>query len=81
MPAVEGADKNYVANDKYRDVPGSVLRTGNLPRNAPQGVHTGEDVVLTASGPGAEQVRGFLDNTAVFRIIANALGLGVETPR
>jgi alkaline phosphatase len=81
VPAVEGADKNYVANDKYRDVPGAVLRTGNLPRNAPQGVHTGEDVVLTASGPGAEHVRGFLDNTAVFRIIANALGLGEETPR
>ena len=81
VPAVEGADKNYAANEKYRDVPGAVLRTGNLPRNAPQGVHTGEDVVLTASGPGAEQVRGFLDNTAVFRIMVNALGLGVENPR
>jgi alkaline phosphatase len=81
VPAVEGPDKAYVANQKYRDVPGAVLRVGNLPRSAPQGVHTGEDVVLTASGPGAEQVRGFLDNTAVFRIIANALGLGLETPR
>jgi alkaline phosphatase len=81
VPAVEGADKAYVANEKYRDVPGAVLRIGNLPRNAPQGVHTGEDVVLTASGPGAERVRGFLDNTAVFRIIVNALGLGQESQR
>jgi len=44
-------------------------------------VHTGEDVVLTAMGPGAERVHGFLENTEVFRIIVNALGLGREAPR
>jgi alkaline phosphatase len=76
VPAVAGPDKAYVANDKYKDVSGAVLRAGNLPHNAPQGVHSGEDVVLTASGPGAERVRGFLDNTEVFRIIVDALGLG-----
>jgi alkaline phosphatase len=81
VPAVEGPARAYVANEKYRDVPGAMLRVGNLPRNAPQGVHTGEDVVLTAVGPGAERVHGFLDNTGVFRIIANALGLGLEAPR
>jgi alkaline phosphatase len=27
-------------------------------------------------GPGAERVHGFLDNTEVFRIIVEALGLG-----
>ena len=81
VPAVEGPARAYVANEKYRDVPGAVLRIGNLPRNAPQGVHTGEDVVLTAMGPGAEHVRGFLENTEVFRIIVNALGLGQEAPR
>jgi alkaline phosphatase len=76
MPAVAGPDKSYVANEKYKDAPGATLRVGNLPRNAPQGVHSGEDVVLTAAGPGAERVRGFLDNTEVFRIIVEALGLG-----
>jgi alkaline phosphatase len=76
MPAVAGPDKSYVANDKYKDAPGATLRVGNLPRNAPQGVHSGEDVVLTATGPGAERVHGFLDNTEVFRIIVDALGLG-----
>jgi alkaline phosphatase len=80
VPAIEGPGRTYVANEKYRDVPGAVLRVGNLPRNAPQGVHTGEDVVLTAMGPGAERVRGFLDNTEVFRIIADALGLA-QGPR
>ena len=79
VPAVAGADKSYVANDKYKDAPGAVLRPGNLPRSAPQGVHSGEDVVLTAMGPGAERVQGFLDNTEVFRIIVDALGLAATT--
>jgi alkaline phosphatase len=75
VPAVVAPDKSYVANDKYKDAAGAVLRLGNLPHSAPQGVHSGEDVVLTAMGPGAERVRGFLDNTEVFRIIVDALGL------
>jgi alkaline phosphatase len=81
VPAVQGPDRSYVANDKYKDVPGAMLRVGNLPRNASQGVHTGEDVILTAMGPGSEPVAGFLDNTALFRIMVDALGLGVETAR
>jgi alkaline phosphatase len=79
VPAVAGADKLYVANEQFRNAPGAVLRTGNLPRDAPQGVHSGEDVVLTAMGPGAEAVRGFMDNTEVFRVMVNALGLGQES--
>ena len=78
VPAVSGPDKLYIANDRYRTVPGAVLRVGNLPRTAPQGVHTGEDIVLTAIGPGAERVTGFMDNTALFRVMADALGLGRE---
>jgi alkaline phosphatase len=81
VPAVPGPGKVYVANDRYQAVPGAVMRVGNLPRTAPQGVHTGEDVVLTAVGPGAERVAGFMDNTAVFRVMAEALGLGWETSR
>jgi alkaline phosphatase len=37
-------------------------------------VHSGEDVILTAVGPGSELVAGQMDNTQVFRI-AEALGL------
>jgi len=33
---------------------------------------------LTASGPGSELVAGQIDNTEVFRIMAEALGLGSE---
>ncbi|HET9157076.1 MAG TPA: hypothetical protein VFN91_10445, partial [Myxococcaceae bacterium] len=49
---------------------------GNLPRSAEGGVHTMEDVTLGALGPGSERVKGFLDNTEVFRVMAEALGLG-----
>ena len=57
-------------------MPGAQLRVGNLPRDAEQGVHTAEDAVLRATGPGADRLRGFIDNTVVFRAMAEALGLG-----
>jgi alkaline phosphatase len=79
VPAVPGPDRTFVANEKYKSTPGAVLRQGNLPRSANQGVHSGEDVILNATGPGSEEIAGFLDNTAVFRIMVKALGLGQES--
>ncbi len=79
-PTVPGKEKNtFDANERYCDMPGAMRRLGNLPKYLNQGVHSGEDVVLTASGPGSERVRGQLDNTEVFRLMAEALGLGHET--
>jgi alkaline phosphatase len=76
VPAVTGASPNsYVANEKYCNVPGNARRTGNLPAAANTGVHSADDVVLTAMGPGAEMFRGRIDNTRVFRIMTTALGL------
>src|SRR5882762_1129885 len=75
VPAVAGAAKDMVANEKYCNLPGAVRKTGNLPFSANQGVHSADDVVLTASGPGAELFHGRIDNTRVFRYIATALGL------
>ena len=66
------------ANEKYKGVPGAMLRLGNLPAMMGASVHSGEDVILTATGPGSEQVRGSLDNTDVFRIMADALGLAAD---
>jgi len=68
----------FEANERYRDLPGAVFRLGNLPRLAGASVHSGEDVILTASGPGSEAVRGQLDNTDVFRVMVDALGLGAQ---
>jgi alkaline phosphatase len=76
VPAVEGETKGtYVANEKNCAAPGAVRRAGNLPFNMNSGVHAADDVVLTAMGPGAEQFRGRIDNTRVFRVIATTLGL------
>ncbi|MEH2504893.1 alkaline phosphatase [Bradyrhizobium sp. AZCC 1578] len=75
-PTVKGDDPaTFKANEKYKDVPGAVLRPGNLPAMIGASVHSGEDVILTAAGPGSERVRGSMDNTEVFRVMAEALGL------
>jgi len=76
-PTVAGKDAGtYVANERYKSVPGAALRLGNLPAMINADVHSGEDVILTATGPGSERVRGQMENTEVFRVIAEALGLG-----
>ena len=76
VPSVKvGKDAPYTANEQYKDAPGAVLRTGNLPQSADSGTHTADDGVLTAMGPGSERIHGFIDNTEVFRTMVNALGL------
>src|SRR5215510_2633137 len=78
-PTVAGKEPGtYVANERYKNVPGAVLRFGNLPAMINADVHSGEDVVLTAVGPGSDRVRGQMDNTEVFRVMAEALGLGLS---
>lgn len=72
---VDKEKKVAVANESNCKVPGIARRVGNLPLAAPSGIHAGDDVVLTAMGPGADQFRGRIDNTGVFRAIATALGL------
>jgi alkaline phosphatase len=68
------SDEGNVANEKLCG-PGATRLTGNLPKLIAGGVHAADDVVLTASGPGADQFRGHMENTRVFRAIATALGL------
>ncbi|MHC2466757.1 alkaline phosphatase [Bradyrhizobium embrapense] len=76
-PTVKGDQGDtFKANDKYKDVPGVLLRFGNLPAMIGASVHSGEDVILTATGPGSERVHGSMDNTEVFRVMVGALGLG-----
>lgn len=80
-PTVRGeAANSFKPNEKYKDVPGVVLRLGNLPAMIGASVHSGEDVILTATGPGSERVRGSMDNTDVFRVMVDALGLGAGAP-
>ncbi|MCA1500691.1 MULTISPECIES: alkaline phosphatase [Bradyrhizobium] len=73
-----GDDGTFKANDKYKEVPGAVLRPGNLSSLVGASVHSGEDVIVTAAGPGSERVHGSMDNTEVFRVMAEALGLAAR---
>jgi alkaline phosphatase len=76
-PNVAGpVDLGKASPNEVYCAPGTALRVGNLPLTARAGVHSGDDVVLTAAGPGAEMFHGHIDNTMVFRAIALALGLG-----
>lgn len=75
-PAIENEKKEYVANPAYRDVPGAVLREGNLPRNAETAVHAVDDVVLQATGPGAEEFKGYMEESDVYRVLADTFALG-----
>jgi alkaline phosphatase len=76
-PTTAGDKPNtFIANERYKASPGAQLRHGNLPAAINSDVHSGEDVILTAMGPGSERVRGQMDNTEVFRVIVEALGLG-----
>ncbi|UWU84466.1 alkaline phosphatase [Bradyrhizobium yuanmingense] len=73
-----GDDGTFKANDKYKEVLGAVLRPGNLSSLVGASVHSGEDVIVTAAGPGSERVHGSMDNTEVFRVMADALGLAAR---
>ncbi|AGG33369.1 Alkaline phosphatase [beta proteobacterium CB] len=76
-PAVKDEAGKYVANPKYIQMQEDAIHMpGNLPSNQAVGVHTADDAVLNAMGPGSEKFRGFMDNTEVFRVMVDTLGLG-----
>lgn len=75
-PAIQAQDGVHVANEAYKAVPGALLRQGNLPRENDTGVHAVDDIVLQASGPGAEGFKGYLEQSDVYKVLADALALG-----
>lgn len=78
VPAIQDENKKYVANEVYKDVPGAVFVQGNIPTSGDTGVHAIDDVVLQASGPGSENFRGYMEQSDVYRVIAEALALGAK---
>ena len=50
-------------------------RTGNLDPATSQGVHTADPMPLFAWGNGAQIFNGFYDQTNIFFLIAQAMGL------
>ena len=78
-PAIKNEQDQYVANPAYKDVPGAVLRTGNLPHDSDTAVHSVDDVVLQATGPGADGFKGYMEQSDVYRVLVDALALGTPT--
>ncbi|KAA8996391.1 alkaline phosphatase [Affinibrenneria salicis] len=75
VPAIKNEKDQYVANKAYEKVPGAVFREGILPRSVDTGVHSVDDMVIQASGPGGERIHGYMDNTELFRVIVDALAV------
>ncbi|WLR95609.1 alkaline phosphatase [Shinella zoogloeoides] len=76
VPAVQNEAKEYIANEAYKDVPGAVFVTGNIPKDEDTGVHAVDDIVLQAAGPGAEGFRGYMEQSDVYRVLADTFALG-----
>lgn len=74
-PTVKNEKGEYVANAAYKDVPGAVLRVGNIPKNESTAVHAVDDVVLQATGPGAEGFKGYMEESDVYRVLVDAFAL------
>lgn len=70
-PAIMGKDGKAIANPQ---IGGELLR-GDIPASADQEVHSADDIVLNAGGPGSEYFKGVMDNTEVFFGMVRALGL------
>lgn len=77
-PAIQNEKKEYVANEQYKDVPGAVLVQGIIPKSSDSGVHAVDDVVLQAIGPGSEGFRGYMEQSDVYKVLADAFALGTK---
>lgn len=75
-PTVKNEKGEYVADSEYKNFEGGHFVEGNLPRKESQGVHTVDDLVVTARGPKSEEIKGFMNSTEIFRVMADALALG-----
>jgi alkaline phosphatase len=78
-PAIKNDKHEYEANPAYKDVPGAVLRVGNLPKESDSAVHTVDDVVLQATGPGADGFKGYMEQSDVYRVLVDVMALGTPT--
>ncbi len=78
VPAIKNEKNEYVANEAYKDIPGAVFREGNIPRSDDTGVHSVDDVVLQASGAGADLFRGYMEQSDVYKILAEVFALGAD---
>lgn len=75
-PALVEGDGKVIANPE-RAPKGARLVEGNLPTTTGETneVHSADDIILMAEGPGSEYFNGVMDNTEVFFGMMRALGV------
>lgn len=70
-PPALATDGKAIANPKIK----GEFSPGNIPVKETQEVHSADDILLNAEGPGSEYFQGVMDNTEVFFGIVRALGI------
>ena len=75
VPAIKNEKGEYVANEAYKSVPGAVLRTGILPKSESNGVHAIDDIVIQAQGPRSEAIKGYMENSDIFKVIVDSFAI------
>ena len=78
VPAIQNEKKEYIANEAYKNVPGAVFVQGNIPKDGDSGVHAVDDVVLQSTGPGSEEFKGYMEQSDVYRVLADTFALGTK---
>lgn len=78
VPAIQNEKKEYIANEAYKNVPGAVFVQGNIPKDGDSGVHAVDDVVLQSMGPGSEEFKGYMEQSDVYRVLADTFALGTK---
>ena len=74
-PAITGENGKIIGNP-YRAPKGARYIEGSLPSTKEtQEVHSADDIVVMAGGPGSEEFHGLMDNTEIFFAIMRALGI------
>ncbi|CDZ28861.1 alkaline phosphatase [Neorhizobium galegae] len=76
VPAVQNEKKEYVVNEQYKNVPGAVFVQGNIPKSGDSGVHSVDDIVLQAAGPGSEGFKGYMEQSDIYKVLADTFALG-----
>jgi alkaline phosphatase len=67
--------------EEWREARAAQMTRGvRMPFVHVDGSHTAEEVIVTATGPGAERVKGFMPNTRVFEIMMEAYGWSGKPP-
>lgn len=78
VPAIQNEKKEYIANEAYKNVPGAVFVQGNIPKDGDSGVHAVDDIVLQSTGPGSEEFKGYMEQSDVYRVLADTFALGAK---